>query len=68
MSVSVRELRKSKGWSQYELAHRAEIGIQTVYRIEKGRPVLPAMARSVARTLGVSLEELPDVQVSHRVK
>jgi transcriptional regulator with XRE-family HTH domain len=64
---SIRDLRRAKGWSQQALASRAGIGIQTVVRMEKGRPTLGPMVDAVATALGVTRDDL-DVKIANRVK
>lgn len=65
--ISLRQLRKSKHWSQTELAYRANVGLQTIHRMEAGRPALPVTIASVAQALGVAPDDL-DVQCIKRVK
>ena len=38
MADQIRETRELNGWSQEELADRAEISRSTLYRIESGKP------------------------------
>lgn len=65
---TMKDLRRAKHLTQIELARRARVGIQTVYRMEKGVEVLPVTAEAVARVLGVRLDEVSDVNVVVRVK
>lgn len=55
----VRELRKVRGWSQEELAHRAGLHYTYVGGIERGErnPALVNIGR-IARALGVTPGEL----------
>jgi len=54
--LRVRELREAKGWTQGELAEKAETHQPTISALESGRSTrvdLPVIER-VARALGVS--------------
>lgn len=55
----VREIRKARGWSQEELAHRAGLHYTYVGGIERGErnPALVNIGR-IARALGVAPGEL----------
>lgn len=66
--ITVRELRRSKLWTQDDLARRAQVAVQTIHRIEEGCSVLPITAEAVARALGVQREEIADLKVIRRVK
>lgn len=55
----LRELRKAKGWSQEELANRADIELSQISRIERG--VINTSLSQVfviAEALGVEASEL----------
>lgn len=56
----IREYRNEKGWSQEELARRAEIPFTTLNKIESGvikNPSIEKVAK-IARALGVQIEKL----------
>lgn len=59
MANRIRALREQRGWTQHELAAHAGVSRQLVGAIEAGRhtPNVTA-ALAVARTLGVTVEEL----------
>lgn len=54
--VRLRALREARGWTQAELADRADIGSATIYRIETGLhaaglDVLACLAEALEMTL-----------------
>jgi HTH-type transcriptional regulator/antitoxin HipB len=53
----VRQLRQERGWSQVELARRADIGQNDVSRVETGKSKIPQEQTlvAIAEALGVSL-------------
>jgi transcriptional regulator with XRE-family HTH domain len=54
MGDAIRELRETRGWTQYELARRADVHRATVMRAEKGEiAVAPATITKLAVALGV---------------
>jgi transcriptional regulator with XRE-family HTH domain len=57
--TKVRDLREDIGLSQRELAKKAGLGHNTIYRIESGQEeVWPRTARQLAAGLGVTVKEL----------
>ena len=55
----IRELRKSLGWSQAELAKRAGLkSVGHLSNLETGKKASAAACIQIARVLGVTLEEL----------
>ncbi|HNC91701.1 MAG TPA: helix-turn-helix transcriptional regulator [Anaerolineales bacterium] len=65
---SVAQLRLKKGWSQAELARRAETSQSYIARLEQGKidPQI-STARKIAAVLGVSIEILADALGSENV-
>jgi putative transcriptional regulator len=59
----LKAIREARGWSQGELAARAGVPYETVYRVERGLHHEPrvSIAAKLARTLGVSLDVLAGV-------
>jgi transcriptional regulator with XRE-family HTH domain len=59
----LRRLREKRGWTQQELAVRAKVPYETIYRVERGTHKEPrvSIAASLARALGVSLDVLAGV-------
>jgi transcriptional regulator with XRE-family HTH domain len=55
--------REELGWSQTELAARAGVPYETIYRVERGTHHEPrvSIAAKLARTLGISLDVLAGV-------
>jgi DNA-binding XRE family transcriptional regulator len=49
----LRAARQALGWTQNDLADRADISARTIHAIEKGRPCRQATKRKILRTLGV---------------
>ena len=45
--------RNQLGWSQEELARRAECGVRSVRKVEAGRPISPGIAAGLAATVGI---------------
>ena len=66
----LKRLRERRGWSQQELAERAEVPYETIYRVERGRHQEPrvSVAVKLARALGVSLDVLADTYGMHEDK
>lgn len=62
----LRNLRKSKGWSQAELARRAQLNAVTVNLIENDRfRPYESQLEKLAAALGVPVEELMEVLGLH---
>lgn len=53
-------IREQRGWTQQELAKRAETSYQTIWRIERGLHKEPGiyLAARIARALGVTVDYL----------
>lgn len=57
----IEKLREQRGWSQGELARRAETSQETIATIERGRQKSSKTPPRIARALGVEVAELdPD--------
>jgi transcriptional regulator with XRE-family HTH domain len=56
----LKRIREQHGWSQVELAARAGVPYETIYRAERGTHQEPriSVAVKLARALGVSLDVL----------
>ena len=52
----IRAARQAQGWTQNDLAERAEISPRTIHAIEKGRPCRQATKRKILAALGVPWE------------
>ena len=52
----IRAARQAQGWTQNELAERADISPRTIHAIEKGRPCRQATKRKILVALGVPWE------------
>jgi transcriptional regulator with XRE-family HTH domain len=52
----IRAARQAQGWTQNELAARADISPRTIHAIEKGRPCRQATKRKILAALGVPWE------------
>jgi len=59
MLNSLKELRRSKGWSQGELASQLNVSRQTVHALESGKydPSLP-LAFAIARLFELAIEQI----------
>lgn len=59
ITIHIREIRKTRGWSGEELADRTGISVSTIRYIENGHGV-PAIATLclIAKALGCTLDEL----------
>jgi transcriptional regulator with XRE-family HTH domain len=59
----LKAIREQRGWSPGELAERAGVPYETIYRVERGTHQEPrvSIAAKLARTLGVSLDVLAGV-------
>ena len=60
LGTTIRRLREATGWTQQELAQRAELGQPYLSRLERGDQRNPSLAvvKRLARAFGVSIEEL----------
>jgi transcriptional regulator with XRE-family HTH domain len=54
----VRACRAAAGWSQFELAARARLSLQTVGLVERSGLITERTAERLSIALGVSAEEL----------
>jgi transcriptional regulator with XRE-family HTH domain len=54
----VRELRRGKEWTQTELARRAHLSRQTIWKVETGQPRSKTVIGQVARALGVKPDKI----------
>jgi len=52
----IRAARQALGWTQTELATRAEISARTIHAVEKGSPCRQATKRRILTALGVPWE------------
>jgi len=52
----IRAAREALGWTQNELAHKAEISPRTIHAVEKGRACRQATKRRILTALGVPWE------------
>ena len=55
---TVQALREAQGWTQDQLAVKAELNKRTIQKVEGGRSVDASTVRAVARALGVSFEKI----------
>jgi transcriptional regulator with XRE-family HTH domain len=49
----IRAARQALGWTQNELAQRANVSPRTIHAVEKGRPCRQATKRQILNALGV---------------
>jgi transcriptional regulator with XRE-family HTH domain len=52
----IRAARQAQGWTQNELAARADVSPRTIHAIEKGRACRQATKRKILAALGVPWE------------
>ena len=64
ISLRIRELRKAKGWSQAELAQRADVTQATVSRIEGGK--VASLDLEVFEKLAKALDVHPAVLIDQK--
>ncbi|WP_297737824.1 helix-turn-helix transcriptional regulator [uncultured Maricaulis sp.] len=56
--MSLKSLRKAKGWSQAELARISDLSERTIQRIESGRPASLEALKALATSFDLSIEDL----------
>jgi transcriptional regulator with XRE-family HTH domain len=54
----IKKLRLAKGWTQTQLAQRAHVSQQAIWKIETGKASESRKLPAIAAALGVSVEEL----------
>ena len=52
----IRAARQALGWTQTELAQKANVSPRTIHAVEKGRPCRQATKRRILQALGVPWE------------
>ena len=52
----IRAARQARGWTQNELAERAQVAARTVHAVEKGEACRQATKRKILAALGVPWE------------
>lgn len=57
--VQIRQSRNAHGWTQAQLAARADVSRPTVARVETGDDVSTATLSKIARALGLALRIEP---------
>ena len=58
MGDNLRSLRRSRGWSQEDLAAASGLSVRTVQRVENGRSPGPETLQSLAAAFAVDVEQL----------
>lgn len=58
LSITVRELRKSRSWSQAQLAERARVSQQLIAKIERGKVSESRKLPRIAQAFGMTVEQL----------
>ncbi|MCF0196607.1 MAG: helix-turn-helix domain-containing protein [Bacteroidaceae bacterium] len=53
LGARIKEYRIQLGLKQSELAQLSRVGVNTIYKIEKGKPVSTSLFISILRTLGL---------------
>lgn len=61
--MTIRQIRENQGLSVEELAVRAGVSAQTVYRIEQGKPVSRVYVARVCNALGVSIAQVEGLNI-----
>lgn len=56
--MTIREIRENQGLTPTQLAAKANVSAQTVYRIERGDPVGRVYIARVCNALGVKMEDV----------
>jgi transcriptional regulator with XRE-family HTH domain len=58
----IKQAREAKGWSQRELSRHSGVSISTVHNLEQGlvKTLRLETARLLARSLGVSVDQMAD--------
>lgn len=64
---NIRCMRELRGWSQLELARRAELSRTTIRRIEEGLPCWPATLKRLAKTFNLPVHEFIETGRFHNV-
>jgi len=52
----IRAARQALGWTQLDLAQKANVSPRTIHAVEKGRPCRQATKRRILQALGVAWE------------
>ncbi len=52
----IRAARQAMGWTQADLAQKANVSPRTIHAVEKGRPCRQATKRRILQALGVPWE------------
>ena len=52
----IRAARQAMGWTQTDLAQKANVSPRTIHAVEKGRPCRQATKRRILQALGVPWE------------
>lgn len=55
LGQDVRDARRALGWSQTELANRAQVSRPTIARVETGENISTGTLEKIAKTLGKHL-------------
>jgi len=63
LGIPVRDAREDIGWTQKDLARKANISEMTVWRAENNRTISRLKAKSIARALNISLNDL-EIKIS----
>lgn len=59
----VKNLRMARGWTQTELAERAHVSQQLIWKIERGKAAESRKLPGIADAFGISVEELLEQSV-----
>lgn len=60
LADTLRAARQDRGWTQHELADRADVSRPTIARLERGQDVSVATLTKVATSLDLRVELLPN--------
>jgi len=61
--MTIKELRENQGLTVQELARKANVSHQTIYRIERGEEVSRVFVARVCRALGKSIDEVEGLNI-----